>query len=78
MDFLRILKSFEEFLYEAMTWLVFYPRTMWRAVTRPAAMMDYARTELRDDLEDQYKDTISPPLSQSEDIRRRSIFRCRH
>jgi len=27
MDFLRIIRSLEELLYEVMTWLVFYPRT---------------------------------------------------
>lgn len=28
MDFLKILKSFEEFVYEALTWLVLLPRTL--------------------------------------------------
>ena len=36
MDFLKIIRSLEELLYEVMTWLVFYPRTMWRIVARPA------------------------------------------
>jgi len=26
MDFVKIIRSIEEFLYEAMTWLLFYPR----------------------------------------------------
>ena len=39
MDFMRILRSLEEFLYEVMTWLVFYPRTMWRALRHPIEML---------------------------------------
>lgn len=62
MDFMRLLKSLEELLYELVSWLVFYPLTFWRALTRPLSMMRYADIELTDRLEDQYDDTVSPPL----------------
>lgn len=62
MDFMKILKSLEEFLYEVMTWLVFYPRTMWLALRRPLTMMNYADSELHDRTAEQYTDTLSPPL----------------
>ncbi|MDZ7871863.1 MAG: hypothetical protein U5N27_00940 [Rhizobium sp.] len=62
MDFMRLLKSLEELLYELVSWLVFYPMTFWRAFTRPLSMMRYADDELGDRPEDQYDDTISPPL----------------
>jgi hypothetical protein len=62
MDFMRILKSLEELLYELVSWLVFYPLTLWRASTAPLSMMRYADLELADRLEDQYDDVISPPL----------------
>jgi hypothetical protein len=62
MDFMRLLKSLEELLYELVSWLVFYPLTFWRALTRPLSMMRYADIELSDRLEDQYDDTVSPPL----------------
>lgn len=62
MDFMRLLKSLEELLYELVSWLVFYPMTFWRAFTRPLSMMRYADDELEDRPEDQYDDTISPPL----------------
>jgi hypothetical protein len=62
MDFMKILKSLEEFLYEVITWLVFYPRTMWLAVRHPWRMMDYADSELLDRASEQYTDTLSPPL----------------
>jgi hypothetical protein len=62
MDFMKILKSLEEFLYEVMTWLVFYPRTMWLSLRHPMRMMDYADSELHDRVAEQYLDTLSPPL----------------
>lgn len=62
MDFLKILKSFEEFLYEAVTWLVFFPRTLWRVVRHPQRMARYADDELGDPLRSQFTDALSPPL----------------
>lgn len=62
MDFMKVLKSLEELLYELVSWLVFYPLTLWRSVMSPLAMMRYADLELADRPEDQYDDVISPPL----------------
>lgn len=62
MDFMRILKSLEELLYEVMVLLVFYPRTLWLTLREPQRMMDYADTELGDVQSEQYTDTLSPPL----------------
>jgi len=62
MDFLRIIRSVEELLYEVMTWLVFYPRTMWRIVARPETMTRYSDDEQGDQPAEQYTDTLSPPL----------------
>lgn len=47
MDFMRILRSVEAFLYKVMTWLVFYPRTLIRTALRPIGMLEYSRAELR-------------------------------
>ena len=62
MDFMRLLQSLEELLYELASWLVFYPVTLWRTLTRPRDMMRYADSELGDTLEKRYTDTLSPPL----------------
>ena len=62
MNFVQLLKSLDDLLYEVMSWLVFYPITMWRALTRPLKMMNYADTELSDAEDKQYDDTLSPPL----------------
>ncbi|NWJ25929.1 permease [Rhizobium sp. RM] len=62
MDFMKLLKSLEDLLYEMVSWLVFYPITMWRSLTNPLRMMQYADEELADRPEEQYTDTLSPPL----------------
>ena len=62
MDFLKILKSLEELLYEIITWLLFFPTTLWRVVRRPQQMARYAETELQGKPEDQFDDALSPPL----------------
>lgn len=62
MDFLKILRSFEELMYEVMTWLLFYPRTLLRVLTQPQATLDYAMAEQGDEPDDQFVDTLSPPL----------------
>lgn len=62
MDLYKLLKSLEEFLYEVIVLLVFYPRTLWLTLRHPQRMMDYADTELGDVQSGQYTDTVSPPL----------------
>lgn len=62
MDFLKIVKSIEELLYEVMAWLVFYPRTLWRTIRHPSEMMKYSEAEQTEAPEQQYNDTLSPPL----------------
>lgn len=62
MDFLKLLRSFEEFLFEATSWLIFYPLTLWRMARRPLETMEYSDREQADEENKRYDDTISPPL----------------
>ena len=62
MDFIGIIRSLEELLYEVMSWLIFYPRTLWRTLTNPAAVTAYSDAEQNDRPDEQYTDTLSPPL----------------
>ncbi|MGV1794257.1 MULTISPECIES: hypothetical protein [unclassified Rhizobium] len=41
---MKMPKSLEELLNELVSWLLFYPITMWRSVSRPLNMMRYADT----------------------------------
>lgn len=62
MDFMNLLRSAELLLYEVVSWLVFYPLTMWRCLTRPVAMMAYAERELTLPAEEQFDEALSPPI----------------
>jgi hypothetical protein len=62
MNFFQIIRSLEDLLYEVMSWLIFYPRTLWRTVVRPNAIMAYTVEELRDTTDDRFADLLSPPL----------------
>jgi hypothetical protein len=62
MNFMQLLQSLDDLLYEVMSWLVFFPITLWRTLTRPLRMMDYADSELGERPAEQYADTLSPPM----------------
>lgn len=62
MDFLKILKSFEEFIYEALIWLLLLPRTLLRITIAPRAMARYAAREVAGEGEQRFDTAISPPL----------------
>jgi len=62
MNFMQLLQSLDDLLYEVMSWLVFFPITLWRTVTPPLRIMEYADRELHDLPEKQYDDTLSPPM----------------
>ncbi|GAA0735106.1 hypothetical protein [Sphingomonas japonica] len=62
MDFMKWLNSLGDLLYEVMSWLVFYPVTLARTILHPIATMNYADRELRDAEDEQFSDTLNPPL----------------
>lgn len=61
MPFLQFLRSLDDLLYELMSWLIFFPVTLFRAIVRPLATMRYADRELSEDVDRQYDETLSPP-----------------
>jgi len=62
MDFMKLLKSLEELLYELISWFVFYPLTLWRIIHRPIHMLAYAERQLLEPEEQQFDDGLSPPV----------------
>lgn len=62
MDFMKWLNSIGDLLYEVMSWLVFFPITLWRTIRHPLETMGYADQELRDSEGEQFTDTLNPPL----------------
>jgi hypothetical protein len=62
LDFVGIIRSLEEFLYELVSWFIFYPRTLWRIVADPTRMTLYSDDEQDDPIARRYADALSPPL----------------
>lgn len=62
MDFIKIIRSLEEFLYEVMSWIIFYPRTILRILLHPTRMTTYSEAEQDDLPSDRFTDALSPPL----------------
>jgi hypothetical protein len=62
LDFVAIIRSLEEFLYELVSWLIFYPRTLWRVIVNPTLMTIYSDDEQDDPAPKRYEDALSPPL----------------
>lgn len=59
---MKLLRSFEDFIFEAVSWLVFYPLTVWRIVTRPLTTMAYSDGEQGETEARRYDESLSPPL----------------
>ena len=62
MDFIKLLRSLDELLYEVMSWLAFYPRTLVRILRHPVATAQYTRLQMQQPKEQQFTEAISPPL----------------
>lgn len=62
MDLMKLLRSLEEFVFEAIALLFFYPRTLLRIVFKPLQAMAYAEQEEAADKPLAYDDAVSPPL----------------
>ena len=62
MDFMKWLNSLDELLYEVMSWVIFFPLTLWQALLRPIGTMEQIAAEavLPDD--ERYASVLSPPL----------------
>lgn len=62
MDFMKWLSSLEELLYEVMSWLLFFPLTLWRAVVQPSWTMAEVERQAKLAAGERYAMVLSPPL----------------
>lgn len=62
MNFMQWLNSLDELLFEILSWVIFFPITLWRIVCHPLSMMAYADAQLALPENDQYADGLSPPI----------------
>ncbi len=59
---MKWLNSLDELLYEVMSWLLFFPITLWRAVVHPIATMTEIDSQTVLPKDKQYAAVLSPPL----------------
>lgn len=59
---MKWLNSLDELLYEVISWLLFFPLTLWRAIFRPFEIMSGVEREAALPNEQQYAASLSPPL----------------
>lgn len=59
---MKWLNSLDELLYEVMSWLLFFPLTLWRAVFQPVGIMTDVEREAALPNDQQYAASLSPPL----------------
>lgn len=59
---MKWLNSLDELLYEVMSWLLFFPLTLWRAVITPLKVMGLIEREVALPEDQQYATILSPPL----------------
>jgi hypothetical protein len=64
MDLIKLMRSLEEFVFEAIALLFFYPKTLLRIAFKPLQAMQYAEQEEAQDRANAtaYDDAVSPPL----------------
>jgi hypothetical protein len=62
MLFVQWLNTLDDLLYELMSWLVFFPITLWRIIRHPLKTLRYAEAQLALEPAEQYRGTVSPPI----------------
>lgn len=62
MDFMKWLSSLDELLYEVMSWLLFFPLTLWRSLVEPLRTMRLVEEEAVLPDAERYAAVLSPPL----------------
>ncbi|WP_265562090.1 hypothetical protein [Sphingomicrobium arenosum] len=62
MDFYKLVKSLDDLVFEILSWLYFYPRTLLRTLFRPFALMRDTEAQMEEDDEPAFGDRIGPPL----------------
>ncbi len=62
MDLMKLMRSLEELIFQVLTWLVVYPRQLWKIIVQPKPSMAHVRAEIAKPLEARYANMISPAI----------------
>lgn len=62
MDFLKLIQSLQDLIYEVVVWVLLLPKTVIRAIFRPAWMVKYVNQEWDKKPEEQFDEYMPPAL----------------
>ncbi len=62
MDFMKTMRSLEEVIFQVLTWMVIYPRQLWKVTIQPRQWVEQVRREVAKPMEDRYANIISPSM----------------
>lgn len=62
MDFLKLIQSLEDLLFEIVVWALLIPKTLFRAIFRPAWMVKYVNQEFEKPADEQFDEYMPPGL----------------
>lgn len=60
MDFIKLLQSLQDLMYELVVWVMLLPKTLTRAIFRPDLMVAYVNQEWKKPVEEQFDDYLAP------------------
>src|SRR5688572_6702391 len=62
MDFVKMIQSLQDLVFEIVVWVLLLPKTFFRALLRPDLMVKYVNSEFQKEPEKQFDDYVPPVL----------------
>lgn len=62
MDFLKLIQSLQDLIFEMVVWALLIPKTIFRAIFRPAWMVTYVNQEFEKPADEQFDEYMPPGL----------------
>ncbi len=62
MDFLKLIQSLQDLIFEIVVWALLIPKTIFRAIFRPAWMVQYVNQEFEKPADEQFDEYMPPGL----------------
>jgi len=62
MDFLKLIQSLQDLIFEIVVWALLIPKTIFRAIFRPAWMVSYVNQEFEKPVDEQFDEYMPPGL----------------
>lgn len=62
MDFLKLIQSLQDLIFEIVVWALLIPKTIFQAIFRPAWMVNYVNQEFQKPTDEQFDEYMPPGL----------------